>query len=332
MSKKNILFIIGIPDDNSIVVRKIQENGTIKWGSSGSANLMNYLQNDQFYRDEVLFDTRSDQELPKKMMHAVFNQISDADTHRAVLKKVEDFYQHVSSHVPFFNSPFSIAKTTRENIYQLLQGIDKLYVPKSVKIKPESPSDIYDIIKKEELKFPIIFRKAGDHGGISTIRVDDETEQFNAFSLNGEDYYLTQFVDYKEDGIYAKYRLVVVDGEVYIRHVIFSDSWIIHRESRKYMEKNKKYQRKEVNILKSFNNKIKPNIQGMIDEIYQRLKLDYFGIDCAIDKKFNIILFEANANMNVLTNRHEKEKNIWHKKVQLIKNAVVSMINERTSS
>lgn len=60
-------------------------------------------------------------------------------------------------------------KTTRDNIYRLFQGIDKLHVPKTVKIQPKSPADIYETITKEGFSFPVIFRQAGDHGGISTI-------------------------------------------------------------------------------------------------------------------------------------------------------------------
>ncbi len=94
-------------------------------------------------------------------------------------------------------------------IYQLLQGIIKLHIPKTVKIQPTSPSDIYSIIEKEDFKFPVIFRKAGDHGGVSTILIKNKDEQFYPFPLSGQDYYLTQFVDYAEDGIYKSIGLLL---------------------------------------------------------------------------------------------------------------------------
>ena len=95
------------------------------------------------------------------------------------------------------------------------------------------------------------------------------------------------------------------------------------------MEKNKKYQRQEVNILKSFNSKIKPKIQGVIDEVYQKLELDYFGIDCTIDKNFNILLFESNANMNILVNNAKTSNNIWTKQINTIQKAIIKMILEK---
>lgn len=324
--KKNILFINGVPDDRKVIVEEINKEGIYKWRGSGGANLVGFLKNDMFDRSSVLLDTTADQELPRTMISAVFNQISDADTHKIVLKKADDFYKSVSNKIPFFNSPSKVMKTTRDQIYQSLQGIDQVYVPKTVKIQPRSPDDIYDMMEKEKFEFPVIFRQSGDHGGVSTIRVDNKTEEFSEFALNGRDYYLTQFVNYANKGIYAKYRLVVVDGKVYIRHVIFSDNWIIHSKSREYMERNKKYQKIEEKILKSFNTEIKPKIEDVIDKIYRKLGLDYFGIDCHIDDNMNLLIFEINANMNVLINTAKNSDNLWTKQIDLIQNAIITML------
>jgi len=326
MSKKNILFINGIPDDGKMLIQKVDKSGLIKWRGKGSTNLSNFLENDLFDQYNVVFDLKATQILPQQKIHAVFNQISDVDTHKNVLRKVDSFYKTVSAHVPFFNIPSLVMKTTRDSIYRSLQGIDKVHVPKTVRLTPKSPSYIYKIIEKENFEFPVIFRQTGHHGGVSTIRVDDETEQFHAFPLDGRDYYLTQFVDYADRDVYSKYRLVVVGGEVFIRHVIFSDSWMIHSKSREYMEENKKYQEKEEQILESFNTKIKPKIQGIINEIYQKLGLDYFGIDCHIDDHMNLFIFEINANMNVLINTAKDKDNPWTKQIDMIKKAIITMI------
>ncbi len=325
MSKKNILFINGIPDNHKVKVRKIKKDGGVSWSGSGSANLSNFLQNDQFDISNIIFDTNRDQKLPRKMIHAIFNQISDSDSHKIALKKADDFYKAVSANVPFFNSPSNVMKTTRDSIYQLLQGIDKLHVPKTVKLQPRSPLDIYNTIKKEDFKFPVIFRQAGDHGGISTIKVDDATEQFYAFPLDGREYYLTQFVDYAEDELYSKYRLVVVNGEVFLRHVLFGKEWMLHAGNQLREEESKSY---KMSVSNRFFKEIKPLIQPIITEIHNRLKLDYFGIDCGIDKNFNIILFELNANMSILTNY--AKNNIWSKQINTISTAIIKMITERS--
>jgi len=321
MPKKNILFIDGVPDNHRLKVRQIRENGTMSWLGSGSANLSNYLQNDLFDRSKLIFDTRDNQKIPRKTIHAVFNQISDADSHKIALKKADNFYKHVSGNVPFFNLPSNVMKTTRDNIYQSLQGIDKLHVPKTVKIQPESLFDIYDVIEKEHFEFPVIFRQAGDHGGISTILIKDKTESFYAFALDGRDYYLTQFVDYKEDGLYRKHRLIVVDGEVYLRHVKFSDQWIVHHKT---LISNPEELQKAAS--ERFLVEIKPAIRPIIREIYNRLKLDYFGIDCYIDKDMNILVFEINANMGIF---FQAKDDIFKDHLEIIRQELIKMIVEK---
>jgi glutathione synthase/RimK-type ligase-like ATP-grasp enzyme len=326
MSKKSILFINGLPDDRKMTIQKVEKNGMIKWRGKGTANLSSLLESDLIDRYGMVLDLRDDQELPRQKIHAVFNEISDPDSHKKVLQKADSLYNIISKHVPFFNAPSAIMKTSRDKIYQLLNGIDKLHVPKTVKITPKSPSFVYKIIEKENFQFPVILRQAGDHGGISTIRIDDENEKFYAFPLDGREYYLTKFVDYSDKNIYSKYRLVVVDGEIFIRHVIFSDHWIIHSRSREFMEKNQKYQQEEEKILQSFDSEIKPKIQGIINEIHQKLGLDYFGIDCHIDDNMNLLIFEINANMNVLINTAKDSNNLWTKQIDMIKNAIITML------
>lgn len=83
-------------------------------------------------------------------------------------------------------------KTTRDSIYSILSGIKKLNAPKTLKIQPRSPKEIYETIKKEGFEYPVIFRQAGDHGGISTIRIDNNTEQFYQFALDGRDFKSTE--------------------------------------------------------------------------------------------------------------------------------------------
>lgn len=321
MTKKNILFINGIEDNRDIILAKIHENGKITWVNRGSANINNFLENDQFSCSRVILDTTNDQELPRQMIHGVFNQIADADSHKITLRKANDFYKAVSPQVPFFNIPSRIMETTRDKIYQTLQGIDKLHIPKTVKLQPRSPKDIYDTIEKEGFEFPVIFRQAGDHGGISTIRIDDETEEFYAFALDGRDYYLTQFAEYIEDGLYKKYRLIVIDGEVYIRHIKISEEWMVHHCNQiAHPEPLQKI------VARKFTSEIKPKIQPIITEIYKHLQLDYFGIDCYIDKDMNLLIFEINSSMTIF---NKAKKELFEKHLELIRNGLIKMINNK---
>ena len=327
MHEKSVLFINGIPDDLYVKVGSIQKNGKPYLVYSGGANIFDFINNELIKKHMLMLDANQTQDVKLVKSAVIFNQISDADTHKTALTKLKNIYKFFPKNTPFFNTPENILKTTRESIYSLTKAIDKVQVPKTVKIQPKSPQDIFNSIKEGGFAFPFIFRQAGDHGGISTILVKDSShEAFYAFALDGRDYYITQFVEYKKENVYTKYRLVVVDGEVYLRHVIFSDKWIIHSGSRDFMSQHKKYRELEETILNSFESTIKPNIQTAITALYKTTKLDYFGIDCSIDENFNILIFELNANMNVLINTSKNETNIWQEPIAKIVNAIATMI------
>ena len=323
---KRVLFINGIPDDLHVKVGSIQKNGQPYLIYNGGANIFDFINDESIKKYMLMLDANKTQDVKLVKSAIIFNQISDADTHKVALTKLKNIYKFFPKNTTVLNDPSQILKTTRDNIYALLKDIPKVDIPKTLKIKPKSPSDIYNAIKKAKLAFPIMFRKAGDHGGISTILLEDDSENFYAFALDGNDYYLTQFVEYKRDGVYIKYRLVVVNGEVFLRHMIVSDKWIIHSGSRDFMQKQPKYQVMEQKALKNFEKEIKPKIQQSISKLYQVTKLDYFGIDCSIDSDFNLLIFELNANMNVLINNAKDKENIWSEPISKIQNAITQMI------
>lgn len=311
-----MLFINGVPDDRQVEIIRIRKDGVIGWMSAG-ADIHQYMRNNLITTSAINLDTNPNQEFMLNGVDAVFNQISDADSYKIALSKADNFYTSYHKQIPFFNAPKSVMKTTRDNTYSLLKDIKKLHVPKTVKFIPKSPSDIYDMIKKESFTFPVIFRKSAEHGGKSTLLIKDKTEGFYKYPLDNQEYYLTQYIDYSDNKLFSKYRLVVVDGEIFIRHCIFSKEWEIHSKQRK-----EEYNTREKRILKEFQSKIKPKIQDAITDIYNKLELDYFGIDCSIDDKMNITIFEINASMNILI----RGNNYRDDYTKLIHNAVEDMI------
>lgn len=78
------------------------------------------------------------------------------------------------------------------------------------------------------------------------------------------------------------------------------------------MNKTPAYNKKEQNVLESFERVLKPKIEGMIAQIYKVLPLDYFGIDCSINEAGKMCIFELNANINVLIN--DKRSMVKHVK------------------
>jgi glutathione synthase/RimK-type ligase-like ATP-grasp enzyme len=322
MQQKNILFVIGIPDDRKILFNRRKKDGSLDVSIGGSTNLYNRIKSDSYKKVQLVLDANPSQDISVHHIHTIFNEIADPDTHKITLGKLEHLSKQLPKGIRLLNPPANIMGTTRENIYQLLQGIEKVHAPKTIKFNPGSPADIYETIEKENFKFPVIFRQAGDHGGVSTIRVDDDTEQFYTFALDGRTYYLTQFVETSQEGLYRKYRLIVIGGKVFLRHVIFGNSWMMHARSQIDPKEGDPLKQKASD---TFVKELRPLIQPAVTEIYQRIGLDYFGIDCHIDDAANLLVFEVNAAMNVFV---EEKQSIFKHHIQKAQEALVELLNQ----
>ena len=133
-----------------------------------------------------------------------------------------------------------------------------------------------------------------------------------------------------QEGIYHKTRLIIVEGEPYIRHALFNDHWMVHASARSFMARNSRYLKKEQEILESFEREYKPRLQMQIGQIYERIGLDYFGIDCHIDEEFNMLIFELNASMNTLVKPTGiPNELLLNRKTDKINRAIVNMIEKR---
>jgi hypothetical protein len=320
MQKKNILFLSGIADDRKAGFVRFNDEGVQEYDLYGSCNLISNLRTDTFNSSLLILTPDDVQTINLNSMNALFNQISDADTHRKALLKADNLYGQLPDTIRKFNLPCEIFKTTRDNVSTLLQGIEGLNVPKTIRIMPNSPEEIYRAIENESFVFPVIFRPAGAHAGVGTLLIENKNEAFYPYPLDGRSYYLTQFIDYAQEGRYTKIRLAVVDGKVYIRHCIMSHEWMIHAKNKEAC-----YQEEEHEIIRHFESTMKPVIQPLITEIHERIGLDYFGIDCAIDKEMQMSIFEINANMNILIGATPFTRPY----VDLIMEAVVSMIGRQ---
>jgi len=318
MKKKNILFLKGINDDRRVIVFSVTNNNHYNIGIDGSSNIYEFLNSERFSKHELCFDTNQDQKLFLKDVDVVFNQIADSDSHTIALSKAAFLEKQINGKIPFFNKAENIRKTARDEVYRLLDGEEDLTVPKTIKIVPDTPDKVYEEIRKAGMVLPVILRKAGDHGGISTILIENDKEQFHAFPLDGRAYYLTQFIEQeKYQGLYRKIRLIVINGEVFLRHIMFSEEWMVHN-------KNQKEDLKEIaHFSKRFNKEVKPKITDVIIRIHKIIGLDYFGIDCDIDENGNITIYELNATMNVL---YSRDSSIFKKHVERIRDALITML------
>lgn len=302
----SVLFINGFNDDSTAKMYPDADGG-VSYQYDGCCGVYGYM---DFGKNRVnsltLFgDTFKHQKIriPKKTS-LVFNEISDPDSHHSTLKRCEELCWKLQ--LPVINHPTHILATTRDNTPIMLKDIPGLVVPATISITPASPEDVFTAIEEQGLALPVIVRAAGTHGGITSllIRGREDYDKLHVYAFDGTKYYLTEFVDFASpDGLYRKNRIVVIDGVPVIRHHLVDKQWMIHGHSRHFMTENKLLDEEAEMLRETFDKQILPVIRPVIDEITRRLQLEYYGIDCNIDEQGKMLIFEVNANMNVLSNK-----------------------------
>jgi glutathione synthase/RimK-type ligase-like ATP-grasp enzyme len=230
----------------------------------------------------------------------IFNQIADADTHRGSLERCLALCDQVNTTV--INHPRHILQTGRDRVSNLLQDIPGIIMPRTRRFRPRSPEEVLSYAASEGFDFPFIARVAGEHHGKSMVKVDAEADlsSLHALPFDGRDFYLTEYIDYcDENGMYHKQRIVVIDGEPVLRHSLYTDNWMVHAGAREFMMQRESWE-DDIARFDRLSGEVIPALREAIDEITNRLKLEYYGIDCCLMPDGQMLIFEANAIMNVL--------------------------------
>ena len=133
-----------------IFVSGINDPGTIGVGIDGDGNLLHLMDGNcsvhgkvPLKEDIVGYVVLFGKGVKQRMISfaespsLIFNQIADADTHRGALERCEELCANVSC--PVINKPQDVLQTTRDGISGLLQGINGVIMPKTVRFRPASP-------------------------------------------------------------------------------------------------------------------------------------------------------------------------------------------------
>jgi glutathione synthase/RimK-type ligase-like ATP-grasp enzyme len=249
------------------------------------------------------------------------NHIADPDTCSGALEMAARVVDQVPR--PCFNPPAAIARTTRHEVARMLAGIASLTVPKTLRVPNTTPSGVRDAIAKANLVFPVLVRGVGMHGGMSLIKADNpgDIERVAQLEPKSQELYVTEFHDFRSrDGRYRKFRVVVVGGEIFLRHCVIADNWLLHGRRR-----TTGTEELEVAMYAHFEREWRAHLRPVFREIATRLGLDFFGVDCNIDEDGRVLLFEANACMNILHN-YRPSPNIFDTPIARIKSAVEELL------
>lgn len=302
-ASKNAVCLLGLPDNCEVSVEGYSENGQLAYSWDGNSDFHNQLDGhiSKSYLPIVWHNT-----LPLKLKKPdmLVNSINDADIASkslAMAKKIAADITAKWPEVKFFNHPEKIANTTRERIYQLYNNIVGIYVPKTVRVTPVGVANAMELAE-EHIGFPFLIRPAGAHQsqGLQLIQTKADAKLLERYSFNKKDFYLTEFVDYKNtDGIYQKARLVIIGGKILPRHYMTGQTWLVHGNlHEEFMAENESAKSAEQNFVNNYKNIIGQQQLDALMQIYNSSGLDYLGFDFAIRSDGSLLIFEINAAQN----------------------------------
>jgi len=222
---------------------------------------------------------------------------SDSEDGRDALRKIGLMMPNWPR--PLLNPPHLVCHLDRDKLHGRLHGIEGLEIPVTALVSRERLSDLsrsaaapFDIAA--DLAFPAIIRPRGSHAGAGLAKIDDPTAIGRYLGERQEqEFFISRFVDYAGgDGLYRKYRIVVIDGRPYACHLAIADRWDIwYLNAGMSLSAGKRLE--EEAFMRTFDigfaHRHRTALAGMIG----RIGLDYFTVDCAETKDGSLLIFEA---------------------------------------
>jgi glutathione synthase/RimK-type ligase-like ATP-grasp enzyme len=206
---------------------------------------------------------------------------------------------------PVINRPEHIAVLSRDGVCAALEGVAGMLLPKTIRTDRGSLGALAagDISAAELLpgdEFPLIVRPLGSHAGTDLDKVVDAAAlQDYLQRVGGDEFYLSRFIDYSgADGLFRKYRVVLIAGVPYICHFAISKHWMIHYLNAGMAESEDK-RRQEAECMLHFDDEFAARHRTALAEINRRIGLDYVGIDCAETADGELLIFEIDNAMIV---------------------------------
>ena len=320
----DLLVMTGIPDDMRVLLTSYTPDGNATWSVPGNASFASQMAPAlrQHLRN-VYFGPRLQLGLrPEARGWPLVNNISDPDTSAIALGMLVDLVAQMQS--PCFNHPAAVLDSTRSRVAEKLAAIPGLHVPRTVRVRIEEPADVAVLAEQHGLAFPLIVRPVGTHGGAATAKVDTPAEARAALRgvpWGGHDLFLTEYVDYRdEDGQFRKMRLVFAGGEVLLRHQVVAEDWHVHVRDRSAAALAE-----EAAMLEGFAVTQLPRLRPTFEAVAAAMALDFFGMDCSLRPDGRVLLFEANAAMNILHNT-QPSPNIWDAPIRRIHDALAAVL------
>ncbi|HEX4271650.1 MAG TPA: tetratricopeptide repeat protein [Rhizomicrobium sp.] len=225
----------------------------------------------------------------------VFNAVGDPDAAPEAHALAREFVKNCKR--PVINLPDRVDATTRAGVAGLLEACEDTLIPKVKRMERHAGDpalDAYD----PRLRYPLIARPAGRHGGEGAVLIDGP-DHFASHVPDAPVIYATEFVDYRSpDGWYRKYRVIFIDRKPYPYHMVIGANWLLHHWTAG-MENDAQRRAEELRFLTGPEAMLGEKAWRALERVGVALDLDFAGIDFSVLGDGRLLLFEANATMLV---------------------------------
>lgn len=202
---------------------------------------------------------------------------------------------------PVLIHPEGILRTSRERAYSLLKDTSGVVSPPTAQVTRQALQALCDGQAALESvlpegAFPLIIRPLDSHAGHGLEKVGDLAALAQYLSASAEtDFFIASFIDYSgPDGLYRKYRVVLVDGVPFAGHMGVSKHWMIHYLNAGMVDSAEKRAEEEA-FMCDFDTGFAQRQRVGLRSVYQRFGLEYLVIDCAESPDGNLLVFEVDA-------------------------------------
>jgi len=254
-----------------------------------------FLDPQRFRVTTLVADAYAGEALPPHQV--IFNAISDADRCARELALVRDLV--AAETVPVINDPARVLATARVANAERLGTLAGVLTAATVQLPRGDLSP--ERLAAHGIAAPLLLRAPGFHTGRHFVRVErDDALPVAAATLPGEDLLALAFIDTRgSDGMYRKYRVLFVDGELLPLHVAISADWKVHYFTAD-MAANAANRAEDARFLADPAGVLGAAAIAALGRVRDAIGLDYVGIDFGLDRAGRVVVFEANATMIVL--------------------------------
>jgi tetratricopeptide (TPR) repeat protein/glutathione synthase/RimK-type ligase-like ATP-grasp enzyme len=267
--------------------------------TGGNVRLQKFL-DDRIFQTYVVAPEFYDPKTPLPEHALVVNGIGDAELSARALAAAQALLDRTTA--PVINAPAAVLATSRSDNATRLAGLPGVVTPITRTLPREqlSSPDAASLLAGCGFQFPLLLRSPGFHTGLHFLRVENlQSLPASLAELPGQELIVMQYLDAcGKDGKTRKYRVMMIDGQLYPLHCAISSHWKIHYFTAE-MAGNPDHRSEDAAFLENMPEALGPRAMNALHQIQAVLGLDYGGIDFGLNANGEVLVFEANATMVV---------------------------------